>query len=73
MLMEARMAREIVWRCDGCGDHTDPAKLEEFLHRPCSMTTQNYRRSVQLCPGCQLTHSAADIVNLTLEHGDEQV
>lgn len=61
------MARETVWKCDGCGEYADPGTLREFLHRAVLETTQNYNRSAQLCPTCQQTHTAADIVKLTHE------
>jgi hypothetical protein len=61
------MAREIVWRCDGCGELRKPEDLSEFLWRLASETTQNYQRSVQLCVSCCGARTAADIVRLTHE------
>lgn len=53
------MAREIVWRCDGCGEYADPDNLNEVLFRAASATSVNFAKSIQLCGKCQEDTSVA--------------
>lgn len=58
------MARDYVYRCDGCNVVSDPSDLETVLIRNVKATTTDFKRSAELCPLCQDTVTVRQILEL---------